>query len=81
MALDMNAEIRDQNEQMDRIAEKVKQKQKDIFQMKKDNLKIFDRKIRLMILKFQAASDQGQVARANQAAAEILKQWKFKKKS
>jgi len=43
MALDMNAEIRDQNEQMDRIAEK-------------------------------AASDQGQVARANQAAAEILKQ-------
>ena len=74
MALDMNAEIRDQNEQMDRIAEKVKQKQKDIFQMKKDNLKIFDLKIRLMILKFQAASDQGQVARANQAAAEILKQ-------
>ena len=81
MALDMNAEIRDQNEQMDRIAEKVKQKQKDIFQMKKDNLQIFDLKIRLMILKFQAASDQGQVARANQAAAEILKQWKFKKKS
>ena len=74
MALDMNAEIRDQNEQMDRIAEKVKQKQKDIFQMKKDNLQIFDLKIRLMILKFQAASDQGQVARANQAAAEILKQ-------
>jgi len=48
MALDMNAEIRDQNEQMDRIAEK-------------------------------AASDQGQVARANQAAAEILKQWKLNK--
>ena len=113
MALDMNAEIRDQNEQMDRIAEKVeplidkdtetetktqrqrhrdkdtetKTKTRHLRRWNIDKDKTFLKRhkpvniTRNWIVKIQAASDQGQVARANQAAAEILKQWKSKKQS